>query len=281
MRIALCNEVIRELEFTEQCAYAASLGYDGLEVAPFTLADHPRELGTSARLRVRQAAASAGIEIVGLHWLLVTPVGLSINSPDPAVRNQTVDLMRYLIDLCADLEGQVLIHGSPEQRRIAPEDDPAEAWGRARDTFASVTAEAEAAGILYCIEPLTPSETDFINTVDEALKLVEEIDSPVFRTMIDTRTARHTETRSVPELIDTWVPEGVIGHVHLNDRNRGGPGQGQDDFAPVLDALNRSAYGGTLSVEPFDYRPDGKGAAARAIGYIRGIQETLNWTQKS
>ena len=71
------------------------------------------------------------------------------------------------------------------------------------------------------------------------------------------------------------MPDGVIAHVHFNDRNRRGPGQGQDRFAPLLDALRRTGYAGFAAVEPFDYLPDGKASAARAIGYLRGIEESM------
>jgi D-psicose/D-tagatose/L-ribulose 3-epimerase len=67
----------------------------------------------------------------------------------------------------------------------------------------------------------------------------------------------------------------MIRHIHVNDRNRRGPGQGSDCFAPVFAALRRLDYRGTVGVEPFDYVPDGPGSAARAIGYVRGILEAL------
>ncbi|MBI4611323.1 MAG: hypothetical protein HY726_20220 [Candidatus Rokubacteria bacterium] len=62
-----------------------------------------------------------------------------------------------------------------------------------------------------------------------------------------------------------------------NDTNRRGPGQGDNRFAPVFAARVRHGYAGVVSVEPFDYDPDGPATAARAIGYIRGILETLAW----
>ncbi|MDA2923594.1 sugar phosphate isomerase/epimerase [Acidobacteria bacterium AH-259-L09] len=281
MKIALCNEVLRELEFPAQCAYAAGLGYDGLELAPFTLGETPHLLSNSDRARLRRAAADAGIEIVGLHWLLVTPQGLSINSRDASVRRQTVEVMRRLIELCADLEGKVLVHGSPGQRQVEPDDDPAEAWKRALDSFAAIKADAEAADVVYCIEPLSQSETNFINTVAEAVSLVEAVGSPALRTMIDTRAARLAEDASVAELIDHWLPKGMVAHIHVNDRNRRGPGQGDDEFAPVFAALVRNGYSGKVSVEPFDYEPDSGATAAHAIGYIRGILQTLEWKRET
>jgi sugar phosphate isomerase/epimerase len=272
--LALCNEVLRELPFGEQCAYAAALGYDALEVAPFTLGDEPHRLSAAARTAVRRAAADAGLAIVGLHWLLVTPRGLSLTTPDASVRARTVEVMRGLIGLCADLGGRVMVHGSPAQRSVAAGDDPAAARARARDVFASLSAEIEAAGITYCIEPLARRETNFINTVAEAARLATDVGSPSIRTMIDTSAAVVAEAESVAALVDRWMPTGMIAHVQVNDRNGRGPGQGDDRFAPLFAALTRHRYAGTVSVEPFDYHPDGRAAAAHAIGYLRGLLET-------
>jgi D-psicose/D-tagatose/L-ribulose 3-epimerase len=275
MKIALCNEVIREMDFAAQCNYAAALGYNGLELAPFTLDENPHRLPSSTRAELRRLAADAGIEITGLHWLLVTPKGLSINAKDSLVRQQTVDVMRGLIDLCADLGGKVLVHGSPAQRSVSSDDDSSDAWRRARDCFAAVAGPAEAAKVLYCIEPLSPRDTNFINTVGEAVRMVEAIGSPAVRTMIDSCAAGQAETVPIAEIIDRWLPTGNVRHIHVNDTNRRGPGQGDVRFAPIFAALVRRAYSGIVSVEPFDYHPDGPASAARAIGYVRGILESL------
>jgi len=272
--LALCNEVLRELPFREQCAYAAALGYDALEVAPFTLGDEPHRLSASARATVRRAAADAGLTIVGLHWLLITPPGLSLTTRDASVRARTVEVMRGLIGLCADLGGRVMVHGSPAQRAVAAGDDPAAARARARDAFAAVAADVEAAGITYCIEPLARRATNFINTVAEAAALATDVGSPNVRTMIDTSAASVAESESVTALVERWMPTGMIAHVQVNDRNGRGPGQGNDRFASLFAALTRHRYAGTVSVEPFDYYPDGRAAAARAIGYLRGLLET-------
>jgi sugar phosphate isomerase/epimerase len=275
MRIALCNEVLRDMAYPAQCEYAAALGYDGLEVAPFTLGSEPHLLGGAERAQLRRDAAAAGLEIAGLHWLLVTPEGLSINSPDDAVRARTVAVLRDLIGLCADLGGTYLVHGSPAQRSVAKGDSFEAARERTIATFAAVAPKVETAGITYCIEPLAKRETNFINTVAEAAALVDQIGSPAFKTMIDTSAAGQTEAVSIPDLIDTWLPTGKIGHIQVNDTNRRGPGQGEDRFAAVFAALLRNGYDGTVAVEPFDYHPDGPGAAARAAGYVRGILEAL------
>ena len=71
MRIALCNEVIAPMPFPAQCEYAAKLGYDGLEIAPYTLSEEPHRMGAARIAAARAAAEEAGIAVTGLHWLLV------------------------------------------------------------------------------------------------------------------------------------------------------------------------------------------------------------------
>ncbi len=276
MKISLCNEVVRQLEFPAQCALAKALGYDGLEVAPFTLGHQPHRLVSVRRAQLRRIAADHGLEITGLHWLLLTPEGLSITSRDEGVRARTLDVMRRLIELCADLGGQVLVHGSPKQRTIEVGDSRDLALARATDAIAAIANDAEQAGVTYCIEPLAPSETPLINTLEEAAGVVEAIGSPAVCTMLDTCAAGNAESASIPELVDRWLPTGQVAHIHLNDPNRRAPGQGTLHFGPILDALQRQNYAGACAVEPFVYEPDGRAAAARAIGYLQALLETLS-----
>ncbi len=277
MKIALCNEVVRDLEFAEQCVFAAELGYDGIELAPFTLGDEPHLLAADQRARLSRAASDVGIVIVSLHWLLVTPAGLSLNGPDKAARQRTVGVIERLIELAHDLGASALVHGSPVQRQVAEDDDAGEAWQHARETFAAIAPAAEAAKVDYCLEPLAPRETNFINTLAQAVELIEAVGSPAFCTMIDTCAAGLAEAEPLSQVFDTWLPTGHVRHVQVNDSNKRGPGQGPQIFAPVMAALARHGYQGSVAVEPFDYVPDGPAAAARAIGYLRGIEETLAW----
>ena len=275
MRIALCNEVIAPMPFPQQCAYAAKLGYDGLEVAPYTLSDEPQKLGSAQLAAARAAAADAGIAITGLHWLLLKPSGLSISTRDENTRKRTIDVMLALIDQCAELGGRYLVHGSPQQRRVDAGDTRAAALARAQECFAAVAERAQKAGVIYCIEPLGSDQTPLINTLEEAAALVKAIGNRNVRTMLDCSSSGRMETAPLPALVDAWLPNGMIAHVQVNDRNRRGPGQGEQRFAPLLRALVRHGYQGDIAVEPFDYVPDGPAAAARAIGYIKGILEAL------
>lgn len=272
MPYLLCNEVVRELDFAAQCDLAARLGYAGLEVAPFTLGAEPHRLGSARIAELRRAAAGAGVRIGALHWLLLAPAGLSITTADHAVRHRTLEVMRRLVDLCAELGGRVLVHGSPAQRAL-PADDPEGGRARAIEAWADAGRAAEAAGVTYCIEPLSRHETALVTSVAEAAAIVAAVGSPGLRTMVDCRAARLSDDAPVEELLRRHVPDGTIRHVHLNDRSGRAPGQGCDAFAPVLAALRATGYAGDVGVEPFTYEPDGPTTAARAIGYLAGLEE--------
>jgi D-psicose/D-tagatose/L-ribulose 3-epimerase len=212
-----------------------------------------------------------------LHWLLVAPPGLSITSDDRTVREATLDVATRLATFAAEVGARVLVHGSPAQR-LLPKGDPEGGRLRGVEFFARMAERATDAGVTYCIEPLAAAETDFVTSVAEAAAIVEEVGAPSLRTMIDTRAASLGELDSVEALLDRWLPTGLVAHVHFNDRGGRGPGQGSDRFAGVTAALRRHDYRGRIGIEPFEYVPDGPAAAARAIGYVRGIFEGLGAT---
>jgi len=274
MKISLCNEVIAELPFEKQCDVMSKLGYDGVEIAPVTLSDEPHLLAAARRKEIVKMAKDAGIPVTGLHYLMVAPQGLSITAKDSAVRQKTFEVMRGLVQLCADLGGKLMIHGSPVQRQLDPGDE-ADSYKRGIEYFAAAGEAARAAGVTYLLEPLAKDHTAFVNSVAEAVKIVHEIGNPGLQTMIDCSAAGRSETQSVPELIHQWMPSGAIRHIHLNDANRRGPGEGEMKFGPIVAALREVGYGGIAAIEPFIYEPDGPTCAARAIGYMRGAIEAV------
>ncbi|MBC7470709.1 MAG: sugar phosphate isomerase/epimerase [Ramlibacter sp.] len=280
MKFSLCNEVLQPQPFEQQCASAAAMGYDALEVAPFTLSDNPMLISDAQATQLRRVAQDAGLSISGLHWLLVAPSGLSIVDASEPVRQRTLAVMQRLVELCALMGGSYLVHGSPKQRSVPPGSSREQALERATESFAKVAATARNAGVIYCIEPLSTRETDLINTVAEAARIVDAIGSPGLRTMIDCSAAGQVEQEPIDALMRRWMPSGHIAHVQVNDPNRRGPGQGDMQFVPILQAVAQlqasGDYQGIVAVEPFDYVPDGPTCAARSIGYLRGIVEGLS-----
>ncbi|MSU90290.1 TIM barrel protein [Rhodobacteraceae bacterium 2CG4] len=277
MRLALCNEVLRAHPLPEQCRIARALGYDALEIAPFTLSDDPARLPRAARRDIRTTIEDAGLAVAGLHWLMTAPAGLSIT--DPVRADRAAAHMAAMAELCADLGGAILVHGSPEQRDLAHAPNPEIARETAARCFARAGAAAEAAGVTYCLEPLAPVLTGYLNTVAECAALLDQIASPGLSAMLDTSAAAGGETEPPDAVLARWLPTGRISHVHLNDPNRRAPGQGRMQFGPVMQRLLSGGYDGFVSVEPFVYQPSGEATAAVAAGYLRGILESIGDAQ--
>jgi len=279
IKISICNELFQGWPIEKVFQYAAQLGYDGVEIAPYTLADSVTEIPAKRRKAIRHAAEENGIEIVGLHWLLAKPEGLYINHPDEIIRIRTQEYMEALVHFCADIGGKILVHGSPHQRTIQEGWDLQESWNFAKETFKVCLKAVQKRNVLYCIEPLAHVNTNFINTVAEAIRLVKEIRHPNFKMIFDCRSASIQE-RSAPEALLRALDSGYLRHVHVNDANGRGPGFGETDFIPILRDLIKNGYRNYISMEVFDFSPDPLTVASRSIGYLKGILDTLAGKEK-
>src|SRR5436305_442486 len=102
-RHAMCNEAFEGRPFAEACAAIRRAGYAGIEIAPFTLAERPADIAASTRRDCRDVMQSEGLQFAGLHWLMVSPKGLHVTTPDDGLRRRSWDHIRELIDLSSDL----------------------------------------------------------------------------------------------------------------------------------------------------------------------------------
>lgn len=266
MNFAICNELFEGLPLTRVCETVRELGYNGIELAPFTLGEQPARLCDKTRAALRQAISSAGLHCVGLHWLLAGAEGLHLTTADAGVRRETGVYLGQLARLCRELGGQVMVLGSPKQRSLEAGVSQAEALDHAREVLELALPALQDQDVVIAIEPLGPEETSFLNTADEAVHLIRQLDSPHVRLQLDVK-AMATEAAAIPDLIRAnreW-----LAHFHANDPNRLGPGMGSVDFVPILAALRNVDYRGWVSVEAFDFRPGADLIAAQSLANLR------------
>jgi sugar phosphate isomerase/epimerase len=266
MKYAICNEIFEGWEHERVCRFVAGLGYQGLELAPFTLAPRITDVSSDQRARLRAEAERHGVEIIGLHWLLAKTQGLQLTSPQQEVRKDTAEYLAALAHCCHDLGGSILVFGSPAQRRIPRDCSRAQALDYAVDTFGRAKSALRDTGVTLCLEPLSPPEADFINTAAEAVEILDRLAHPSFQLHLDVK-AMATETDPAPQLIHRHAAR--TGHFHANDPNLRGPGFGKTDFVPILKALRENNYNGWVSVEVFDYTPDPEAIARESLRYLR------------
>ena len=136
-------------------------------------------MSAARRAELRRQAEAAGVQIIGLHWLLAKTEGFHLTSPDAAVRKRTGEYLAELARAAADLGGDILVLGSPFQRNI-PAGHTRAAGRRLRRSTRSRTAcrRWSETGVYLCLEPLTPAETNFMNTAAEGV----DADPPARRT---------------------------------------------------------------------------------------------------
>ena len=266
MRFAICNEVYERRPFDEMCRSVKDAGYEGLELAPFTLAPRITDLDRSRREELVSVAADTGLEIIGLHWLLAGTEGLYLTSPDAAVRARTADYLVALAEATRDLGGHLMVFGSPKQRSLLPGVSQEQAFDWAVETFRRVMPAVADCGVTICMEPLAPSETDFINTCADGSRLVGTVAHENFTLHLDVK-AMSSEPTPMAELIRRHAP--AAGHFHANDANLRGPGFGDIDFVPIFRELRDAGYDRWVSVEVFDFKPDPQTIARDSIDYMR------------
>ena len=266
MRVAICNELFEGWPFEKVCRFSKEAGYEGIEVAPFTLAPRITDVTRERRALLRRQAVDAGVEIIGLHWLLAGTQEFYLTSPDSIVRSRTADYLVALSEACHDMGGTLMVFGSPKQRTLLPGVSPAQAFDWAAETFRRVMPAVADNGVSICMEPLSPTETDFINTCEDATALIRAVDHPNFTLHLDVK-AMSSERTPMVDLIARYAPD--AGHFHANDANLRGPGFGDVDFVPIFRALHDAGYTRWISVEVFDYKPDPETIARQSADYMR------------
>jgi len=266
MKFAICNEIFQGWKLEDVISYAAKIGYHGVEVAPFTLANSVTDIASTQRNEIKESAKRHGIEIAGIHWVLVKPDGLYINHPEKGIRDRTAQYFCDLVHFCADIDGKVMVVGSPKQRNLMPGVEKQQGWDWAIETFGASCKIAEARGVVICFEPLAPAETNFINTAEEAIKFASQFQSPNFKIILDVK-AMCSEDKPIPQIIHESWPH--FGHFHANDKNLKGPGFGDVDFRPIGAALKKTGYAGFVSVEVFRFEEGAEAIATRSLECLK------------
>lgn len=266
-RHAMCNEAFGELPFAETCRTLREAGYGGIEIAPFTLAPAPLDVLPERRAELRQIMRDEGLHFVGLHWLMVSPAGLHVTTPDAELRAHGWQHIRDLIDLCADLgENGVMIFGSPKQRSTTSGLSREEATQNFVQGLRAIAPQAGDAGVTVLVEALPKSQCDVVQSLEEAAAIVQEIGHPAIQTMFDVHNAED-ETEPHTKLLEKYLP--LIRHVHVNEMDGRYAGTGAYDFQSLLRKLTELDYRGWVSLEVFDFKPDAGEIARASLHYLK------------
>ncbi|VAX40972.1 D-tagatose 3-epimerase [hydrothermal vent metagenome] len=269
MKFAICQEMFVDWEWERQCDFIAEVGYTGIELAPFTLANLISDVPIEQRHRLKEQAEARGLQIIGLHWLLAKTEGFHLTTANASIRQATAGYASELVRACADFGGDLMVWGSPFQRDIEEGMSREQACQNAAEILSAVMPICQEKNVRICMEPLTPKETSFLNTCAETMELIEMVNHSHLVLHQDVKAMLGGESDPIPVLIDKYANH--VGHFHVNDSNLLGPGMGETDYLPIFDALLRTNYTGWVSVEVFDYTPGCEKIARDSMSYMQDI----------
>jgi len=132
------------------------------------------------------------------------------------------------------------------------------------DLAGEICAYAEPKGVTLILEPVNRYEIDYVNSVEEGVRLLTKAGIHNLKLMPDV-FHMNIEDAKIGATLEKYID--LIGYVHLADSNRHAPGDGHLDFDDVFSALKRAKYDGWCSVEILPF-PDPDTAAQRAIRYV-------------
>ncbi len=249
MKYAVCNELFKGLAFPEHCALAAREGFQGLELAPFTLAEDPRSLSRAQVRALRRTMEEAGLSCAGLHWLLASPPGFHITTGEEPVRRKSWQMLRFLADLCGELGGSVMVLGSPRQRNAV-----GMPVGQARENlirgFRELAPALERGGVKILMEALSSEQTNLVNTLAQAREVIDAVGSPWVQGMFDFHNCRD-ERAGWDELLEQHYR--VLSHVHLNATDGSYPKEAAPEYVSAFRVLKDRGYEDWVSLEIFHF----------------------------
>jgi D-psicose/D-tagatose/L-ribulose 3-epimerase len=273
-RYSICNEVFEKRDFRESCKLARSMGYTGLEIAPFTLGENVTDISPARRKELRDIITGEGLTFSGMHWLLVTPKWLHVTTPDNALREKSWAYFRQLIDFCGDLRAGseppiAMVLGSPKQRGTTDGSSVADAKKRLAEGLAMVAPQAASRKAVIALEALDHSQTDVVNTISECAEIVKAIDNPGLATMFDFHNTPD-EKESPDALVRRYFS--IIRHVHINEMDGRHPGTGKSDYLPLFRTLYELKYKGWISLEVFDFKLGAERIGKEAMEYMKSVE---------
>jgi len=267
VKFCVCNEIFQDWPLAKQFEVAAEIGFDAIEVAPFTINRSVRNISQKTRQLIRKLAKQTGVEVAGVHWLLAQTEGYHLTDPDRQVRERTIEYMQELVKFGVEIGGSMEVVGSPQQRDVKDSVSYQQAWEWFKEAMIACAEVPGAEDFTICIEPLAPeTNNNFIIHAEEARRMVREIDRPNVKVILDTYSGTHVEDDFPTQIRQTGE---LLGHFHCNDYNQRAPGWGDTDFVPIMRALLDIGYQGYCSIEVFDFEPDPYEHTARGLATLK------------
>jgi sugar phosphate isomerase/epimerase len=264
IRLSVSNIAWQPDELEDHLKLLMELGCDGVEIAPSCIWKEPAHVSLHEMEELKTLISKYNLVIPAFHALLYTRPELCFFAED-SLRQQTVSYLKKLIGLAGMLSVKVLIYGSPASRKVGDKDYE-RCYEIAIGVFRELGIEAERNDVVFCIEPLGPSENDFIVTADEGNQLVSDVGSKHFGLHLDIKAM----VESGEDFEAVFQKYGrMLKHIHVGDPGLAPPGSTGLDHSLIGKALSGSLYDGFASIEMRRGFGNTKDVIRDAVSYVR------------
>jgi D-psicose/D-tagatose/L-ribulose 3-epimerase len=218
-----------------------SMGYDAVEIP----VEYPEKIDGK---KVKEA-----LRLHGLDPIVCGAFGPSrdLTHDDPAVHENCFSYIRQCLDLCNEWDAKFLAgpmySAVGKARMVSPEQRKTE-WDRAVTNIHKVSKLAHERGLEIALEPLNRFESDLINTAEDVMRLIHDVNHPAAKVLLD-GFHMAIEERNIEQAI-TSVGDKLI-HIQVSENYRGTPGTGQTPWDSFKKGLTNINYQGVVSIESF------------------------------
>ncbi len=228
----VCTWIFGNLPLDDVAGRVANLGYDGVEV-----------LGEIEKLKAASAAQILADR--GLKVMSFTPINVDLAHPSILLRRHALDYYLALLDLAAELGAPMIsCHGAVG--RIRPVADWNQEWNLLTEGVNTISERAASLHLRVGLELLNRYESHLLNSVEQGLRLLEEIGQPNVGLHLDSYHM-NIEEANLPAAVRAAGSRLVL--FHAADSNRQAVGRGHIDFAALIRALAEASYTGPIILE--------------------------------
>lgn len=241
-------------DLSDTLVYLKQTGFDFVEMPVSTTPGRPADLKKWQRLGQQAATLDLNVQTCSL-----LPPELTLLSPDKAIRNAGVTYLKQIID-CSAAAGSTLLMGPifAGFKTFTGKPATANEWAWSVESMHELAEHGREQGVMLAIESLNRFETYLLTCADDTRRYIEAVDHPCCRAAFDTFHA-NIEEKNMADAIRTLAP--YLVHVQFSENDRSTPGQGQVDFARVLQTLDEVDYTGPIAIEAFGMNPPELAAA--------------------
>lgn len=217
------------------------MGYDSIEVAV-------EDKDIIDWVQLKRIAKEVGLSI-SISGAFGTERDISSDNPD--FRKEGFNYITDCIRIANEMESPIFggpVYSAVGKTRLISEEEKKKERNWCIENLFKAAKIAEEYGVVVGVEPLNRFESDMVNTADQALSLIKEVDSPYIKILLDTFHC-NIEEKSIPDTIRKVGKD--LCHVQGNESDRGTPGTGNLDWLGIKEALQEIEYSGSIVIETF------------------------------